>query len=347
MQARTVSRIPRTVSRTVRTVNRRLRTVNRTLRTVSRTLRTVSRESRTVSKTVRTENKRLKSEYLTTGHYNSVLPCNIVVYVHNNLIIFNPLKYIIMKTIFNILLFSLLLISTAKGQCIEGMPNDTAICANSNASPITLTFGGNPVLVNGTAPFVYSWSVNPYSLGSNTWHASDILDDTTVINPTILYNILDNPQPFYLTITDANGFSCTDSLIIQVSGYVAQLWDCIIFVNIGDTVSIYPTFYGGIPPVNYSWSPTISISNSNEPYPLVFPDSSITYTVVLTDSIGCQVSSNCNVYIYPTIVEEINKTNTQPIKIVDILGKESSSSKKGLLFYIYDDGTVEKRIMIE
>ena len=251
-----------------------------------------------------------------------------------------------MKKLFT-LLAVVLFVLQVHAQCITGMPNDTAVCANSNASPITFTFGGNPVLVNGTAPFVYSWSVNPYSLGSNIWHASDILDDTTVINPTILYNILDNPQPFYLTITDADGFSCTDSLTLQVSNYVAQLFDCIMYINIGDTVFIYPTFYGGIPPVNYSWSPTISISNSNEPSPLVFPDSSTTYTVELTDSIGCQVSSNCNVYIYPTIVEEINKTNTQPIKIVDILGKESSSSKKGLLFYIYSDGTVEKRIIIE
>ena len=34
------------------------------------------------------------------------------------------------------------------------------------------------------------------------------------------------------------------------------------------------------------------------------------------------------------------------LKIVDILGKESKS-KKGLLFYIYSDGTVEKKIIIE
>jgi hypothetical protein len=36
----------------------------------------------------------------------------------------------------------------------------------------------------------------------------------------------------------------------------------------------------------------------------------------------------------------------QLLKIVDILGRESKS-KKGLLFYIYSDGTVEKRIIVE
>jgi hypothetical protein len=37
----------------------------------------------------------------------------------------------------------------------------------------------------------------------------------------------------------------------------------------------------------------------------------------------------------------------QLLKIVDVLGKESSSNATGLLFYIYSDGTVEKRIVIE
>jgi len=37
----------------------------------------------------------------------------------------------------------------------------------------------------------------------------------------------------------------------------------------------------------------------------------------------------------------------QLLKIVDILGRKSSSNATGLLFYIYNDGTVEKRIVIE
>jgi hypothetical protein len=35
------------------------------------------------------------------------------------------------------------------------------------------------------------------------------------------------------------------------------------------------------------------------------------------------------------------------IKIVDILGKKSTPQQKGLLLYIYDDGTVEKKILID
>ena len=43
----------------------------------------------------------------------------------------------------------------------------------------------------------------------------------------------------------------------------------------------------------------------------------------------------------------VPKVEKQLLKIVDILGKESSPNKKGLLFYIYSDGTVEKKLIIE
>ena len=47
----------------------------------------------------------------------------------------------------------------------------------------------------------------------------------------------------------------------------------------------------------------------------------------------------------PNAIYEINN-NKQLLKIVDVLAKESKF-KKGLLFYIYSDGTVEKKIIVE
>ena len=43
----------------------------------------------------------------------------------------------------------------------------------------------------------------------------------------------------------------------------------------------------------------------------------------------------------------VPKVEKQLLKIVDILGKESSPNATGLFFYIYSDGTVEKRIIVE
>ena len=47
----------------------------------------------------------------------------------------------------------------------------------------------------------------------------------------------------------------------------------------------------------------------------------------------------------PSAITEIN-TNKKLIKIADALGKNAHQHNNGLLFYIYDDGTVEKRIVV-
>ena len=47
-----------------------------------------------------------------------------------------------------------------------------------------------------------------------------------------------------------------------------------------------------------------------------------------------------------TGINEISQEEKKLLKILDILGRESKS-KKGLLFYIYSDGTVEKKIIVQ
>ena len=40
-------------------------------------------------------------------------------------------------------------------------------------------------------------------------------------------------------------------------------------------------------------------------------------------------------------------TQKKLIKIVDLLGRESSALKNKILFYVYSDGSVVKRILLE
>ena len=39
--------------------------------------------------------------------------------------------------------------------------------------------------------------------------------------------------------------------------------------------------------------------------------------------------------------------NKKIIKVIDLLGRETKGTKNEVLFHIFDDGTVEKRIVIE
>jgi hypothetical protein len=53
-------------------------------------------------------------------------------------------------------------------------------------------------------------------------------------------------------------------------------------------------------------------------------------------------SNNCS----GTAIEE-HTTNKELLRTIDILGRETKGKKNEQLFYIFDDGTVEKRIVIE
>ena len=54
-------------------------------------------------------------------------------------------------------------------------------------------------------------------------------------------------------------------------------------------------------------------------------------------------SNNCS---GTTDIQE-HTTNKELLKVTDLLGRETKGTKNEVLFYIYDDGTVEKRIVIE
>jgi len=47
-----------------------------------------------------------------------------------------------------------------------------------------------------------------------------------------------------------------------------------------------------------------------------------------------------------TLIQEPT-TNKELLKVTDLLGREAKGTKNTLLFYIYNDGTVEKKIIIE
>ncbi len=53
-----------------------------------------------------------------------------------------------------------------------------------------------------------------------------------------------------------------------------------------------------------------------------------------------------NINIWTTGINVIDK-NKNVVKIIDLLGREANGMKNQFIFYIYDDGTVKKRITIE
>jgi hypothetical protein len=49
----------------------------------------------------------------------------------------------------------------------------------------------------------------------------------------------------------------------------------------------------------------------------------------------------------PTGINNVSQKEKKIYKILDILGRETKDTSNEILFYMYDDGTVEKRIIVE
>ena len=71
------------------------------------------------------------------------------------------------------------------------------------------------------------------------------------------------------------------------------------------------------------------------------------YSATLINSVGCDSIANLNLTVTTTGISEIVNNKSKLIKITDMLGQETPYRRNTPLFYLYDDGTVEKRIVIE
>ena len=97
--------------------------------------------------------------------------------------------------------------------------------------------------------------------------------------------------------------------------------------NTTDTFKINPLSAGA-----YTFDLTLSSGFGGPPCtPGVVPDDYDTITFNVSAFVG---------------IEE-HSTNKELIKITDLLGREVDEKRNTPLFYIYNDGTVEKKIIIE
>jgi len=95
---------------------------------------------------------------------------------------------------------------------------------------------------------------------------------------------------------------------------------------------------------DYLWS-------TGEVTQVITPDSNGAYWCVITDVNGCV--SDTSFFEVTNIVSGLNEvvnTNRNLLKVVDVFGRDVNPEKvidKITIFYIYDDGSVEKKILIE
>jgi choice-of-anchor B domain-containing protein len=145
------------------------------------------------------------------------------------------------------------------------------------------------------------------------------------------------------TDTLTNSYGCDSIIIIDltVSNPVG-----IISSN---ATQIMVIANGGIPPYDYAvYGPNSFVQQfiSTNGLQSFFPSINGQHYFIATDALGCQSQAVYYAVDFPLTINNIPLVK-KLVKITDMLGKNTNEEKNVTLFYHFDDGTVERKIVIE
>ena len=128
-----------------------------------------------------------------------------------------------------------------------------------------------------------------------------------------------------------------------------------ITIQLGDTIQWEP-YFGMLPTMLHTIT-SDNIPSGAVPFDQVWqmpadtffqyiPQVAGLYQYVCTPHIPNGMIGEFTVHSGAASIEEYND-NKKILKKIDVLGRETKGTKNKPLFYIYDDGTIEKKIIIE
>lgn len=213
--------------------------------------------------------------------------------------------------------------SRVTAQCIAEAGNDTFSCTMN----FPLQLGGNPTASGGSGNYQFVWTAFQFD-------AEDYLDNTNSSNPLIINPGYDTII-FFLTVTDDAGSICNDSVVVIFDHWICNLGQCISTISSGDSIQLWFGCITSYLPFTYEWSPPLNISDVNAESPLVWPDSTASYNLSVTDNIGCSVyyPGYCTIYVNPSSTSDfylnhmLSKVTPNPLGESSILRFENSELK--------------------
>ncbi len=194
-----------------------------------------------------------------------------------------------MKSFVLIIGFLSIVSSSTYSQCVADAGGNVHRCSPDSS----IQLGGSPTARGGSEPYIYEWSIVPIYFAPPTkpyLFASDILDDTTLANPNLLYNSIGDSIAFLLKVTDSDGIITHDTMILTTSDFGIHLYSWNYYIEQGDSLFLnkVPNIGAGYGETAYLWNPTHGLSDSTLASDFwAKPDSSISYTATVTDSKGC------------------------------------------------------------
>ncbi len=190
--------------------------------------------------------------------------------------------------------------------------DDTTYCTGVNID--TLLLGKNAIIKNGVPPYTISWECKVSRGLDSFFTASDLLSDTTVIEPYFRY-VPNNAKwiNFLLHITDSENNYAKDSINIRFSKFTYLTGYHVHEVQKGDSILFNQSSVGGgIEPLRFHWQPTIGLTNPDTLVTWCKTDSLTQwrnqYDIIAMDSCGCVSAPNLiyEIRVLPTGIDKMN-----------------------------------------
>ena len=155
------------------------------------------------------------------------------------------------------------------------------------------TFNLVSSVANGGQPFTYSWTV----LSGNA-----TLSSSTAQNPSAVVN---SDAVFQVTVTDNCGALSTTTVSANIDENPISISPANNVICIYDSVAL--TASNGL---NYTWSPSASLTNANTALVQAFPQSNTSYTVTAGYGNGCigTATATVNVNSLPVVTANTNQS---------------------------------------
>ena len=143
----------------------------------------------------------------------------------------------------------------------------------------------NAVVNGGTAPYLYSWT------------PAASLSSPNVLNPVASPSV----TTFYqVVVTDSKGCSSSDNALVVVNAAPIVSAGPDKVINVGMITPLNASVSGGHAPYTYLWTPATGLNNANVLVPLASPVVTTTYTLLVTDNVGCTSSDQVTVTVTGT-----------------------------------------------
>jgi len=167
---------------------------------------------------------------------------------------------------------------------IDSLHIHVGLFVQASADPNTIWDGQSTQLSaiadGGVGPITYQWSPLYY------------LSNHEIANPIATIH---NTKTFVVRVADSLLNVAMDSVTVTV--HMRHIGLAATTINLGESVTLYLTVYGGREPYTYDWSPTETLNDPSLPEPIATPTATTTYTVVVTDADGQSLTAESRVNV--------------------------------------------------